>query len=125
MASRDEEPIDGCSAENAVLVEQGELYEPYIMIEPDVTGEKEFDQVLEEWVFDLDDLQVVSAMFDFHERWTWDSGTELDRIILERLEEEYKSRKRQPGDIYFNKKDECSYAFDGRKWIKVSGTSAP
>ena len=115
----DEHPM-GVSAETAGMVERGEAYEPYILPEMDLTGEKSFHEVIDEWIHDLDDLQVVSAMFDFHERWTWDTGTDADMVILEKLEEEFRHRKRKPGDVYYNLNDKCTYAFNGRHWIKMT-----
>ena len=104
------------------MVERGEMYEPYTMPEPDLTGEKGFDQTIDDWIHELDDLQVISAMFDFHERWTWDGGTDADLSILEKLESEFKHRKRKPGDCYYNTKDQCTYAFNGRHWVQMTAS---
>ena len=101
-------------------VERGELREEYDL--PDFSCvETGIYQVIEEWADGLNDLQLATALFDFHERWTWDSGTDMDLAIFETLQREFTNRKRQPGDMTYNTKDGYIYAFDGRKWIQAIG----
>ena len=72
---------------------------------------------LREWANVLSTRQIVTAFFDYHEKWTWDSGTERDREILEFLKEEVNRRTVAEGDCYFDTRENVIYVFQGQRWI--------
>ena len=56
-----------------------------------------YGKSVEKWANDLSWDELEAAILIFTDRWTWDSGTEEDRICLEALEAEWKWRGDENG----------------------------
>ena len=80
-----------------------------------------FDTV-EEWAKSLTAGQVVTAFYDYHEKWTWDTGDPADGAIYRVLEKEIKGFGGAPqtGDCYYDTSNECVYVYDGTHWLLMA-----
>lgn len=77
---------------------------------------------IREWAMELDIGQVVTAYYDYHEKWTWDSGLPEDEDILKVLKKEMDLRGGPPevGDAYFNTENNNSYIYVDGEWVIMS-----
>ena len=79
---------------------------------------------VEEWAKDLNSGQLITAYYDYFEKWTWDSGTEIDGEVFRALEQELSYRDNEgpieEGDAYYSTKDDCAYIYDGDKWLQLT-----
>ena len=105
----------GISEDLKEKIRNGEICFPYPCPEPegDVSA----------WAQSLNPQQTFQAFYDYHEKWTWETGCFYDKHVLDTLEEkisrEY-NRPAKPGMVYFDSYDEAVYVFDGKKWIEMT-----
>ena len=76
---------------------------------------------------ELESGQLITAYYDYFEKWTWDSGTEIDGEVFRALEQELSFRDNdgpiEVGDAYFNTKDDTYHVYDGEKWLLLATPS--
>lgn len=95
-------------------IRSGEKREDYI--EPPSDSMRFF-----EWAESLTPQQAATAYFDFHERWTWETGTESDRLVFETLEfvcgSDFGNIMLKEGDIFWDSENGHVRVFDGKNWL--------
>lgn len=74
------------------------------------------------WVSNLTCEQLLAAVIIYTEKYTFDHGSEFNKMVMETLEEEVELRKGlEPniGDLVHSKTDQRSYFFTGRDWKEL------
>ena len=80
---------------------------------------------LKEWAKGLNTHQATTAYYDYYEKWTWDTGSDLDGEVYEVLDKELNMRGDPPneGDAYFDTTENCAYIFCDGKWVLMAGSA--